>query len=252
MAKIFIKLKCNLPSLMFYNFQFCSVAQSCPTLCNPMDCSTPDFPVHHQLPGLAQTHVHWVGDAIKPSHPLLSPSPPTFNLSQHQGLFWWVSSSHEVVKVLQLQLQHESFQWIFRPDSFRMDWFDLLAVQGTLKTLLQHHNSKASILRRSAFFIVQLSQPYITTGKTIALTRQTFVSKVMSLLFFFVSAFYMLFRFVHLSPCLLSCSLVSCAGLFGGWVSEYNGRKGNGWDQYHSYYGIKAAFFASQSALGIP
>ena len=89
-----------------------SVAQSCPTLCNPMDCSTPGLLVHQQLPELAQTHVHWVGDAIQPSHPLLSPSPPAFNLSQHQGLFQWVRSSHQVAKVLEFQLQHQSFQRI--------------------------------------------------------------------------------------------------------------------------------------------
>ena len=93
-----------------------SVTQSCPTLCNPMDCTTAGLPVHHQLPESTQTHVHWVGDAIQPSHPLSSPSPPAFNLSQHQGLFLWVSSSHQVAKVLELQLQHQSFQWIFRAD----------------------------------------------------------------------------------------------------------------------------------------
>jgi len=92
------------------------VAQSCPTLCDPMDCSSPDFPVHHQLPELTQTHVHWIGDTIQPSHPLSAPSPPTFNLSQHQGLFQWVSSLHQVAKVLEFQLQHQSFQWIFRTD----------------------------------------------------------------------------------------------------------------------------------------
>ena len=157
--------------------------QSCLTLCDPMDCSTPGFPVHHQLPEFTQTHLHWVCDAIQPSHLLWSPSPPAFNLSQHQGLFKWVSSSHQVTKVLEFQLQHQSFQWIFRTDSFRMAWLDLLAVQGTLKSLLQHHSSKASILRCSAFFILQLSHPYMTTGKTIALTRRTFVDKAMSLLF---------------------------------------------------------------------
>ena len=94
--------------------QFRSVAQSCPTLCNPMDCSMPGFPVHHQLSAITQTHVHWVGDAIQPSHPLSAPSPPTFNHSQHQGLFQWVSSSHDVAKVLEFQLQHQPFQWIFR------------------------------------------------------------------------------------------------------------------------------------------
>ena len=96
--------------------QFSLVAQSCPTLCNPMNCSTPDFPVHHQLPESTQTHVHWLGDAIQPSHPLSSPSPPAFNLSQHQGLFKWVSSSHQVAKVLEFQLQHQSFQWTPRTD----------------------------------------------------------------------------------------------------------------------------------------
>ena len=93
-----------------------SVTQSCSTLCNPMDCSMPGFPVHHQLPELAQTHVHRVGDAIQPSHPLSSASPRTFNLSQHQSLFQWVSSSHQVAKLLEFQPQHQSFQCIFRTD----------------------------------------------------------------------------------------------------------------------------------------
>ena len=96
--------------------QFSSVAQSCPTFCDPMDRSTPGFPVHHQLPELTQTHVHRVSDAIDPSHPLSFPSPPAFNLSQHQGLFKWFSSSHQVAEVLEFQLQHQSFQWIFRTD----------------------------------------------------------------------------------------------------------------------------------------
>ena len=95
--------------------QFSSVAQSCPTLCDPMDCSMPGFSVHHQLLEFTQTHVHWDGDAIQTSH-LSSPSPPAFNLSQHQGLFQWVSSSHQVAKILEFQLQHQSFQWIFRID----------------------------------------------------------------------------------------------------------------------------------------
>ena len=95
---------------------FSSVAQSCLTLCNPMDHSTPGFPVHHQHLELAQTHVHWVGDVIQPPHPLSSPSPLAFNLSQHQDLFQWDSSSHQVAKVLEFQLQHQSFQWIFRID----------------------------------------------------------------------------------------------------------------------------------------
>ena len=99
-----------------YSVQFSSVAKSCLTLCDTMDCSTPGFPVHHQLWELTETHVHWVGNAIQPSHPLLSPSPPSFNLSQHQGLFQWVRSLHQVTKVLEFQLQHQSFQWIFRTD----------------------------------------------------------------------------------------------------------------------------------------
>ena len=152
-------------------------------LCDPMDCSTPGLLVHHQLLEFTQTHDHHVGGAIQPSHPLSSPSPPTFNLSQHQGLFQWVSSSRHVAKVLEFQSQYQSFQWIFRLISFRMDWLDLLAVQGTLKSLLQHHSSKASVLQHSAFFTVQLSHPYMTTGKTIALTRWTSFGKVISLLF---------------------------------------------------------------------
>ena len=163
--------------------QFSLVTQSCLTLCNPMDCSTPSLPVHHQFPEFTQSHVHWLHDAIQPSHPLSSPSPPNFNLCQHQGLFKWVSSSQQVAKVLEFQLQHQSLQWIFRTICFRMDWSDLLVVQGTLKSLLQHHSSKASILWCSAFFIVQLSHPYMTIRKTTALTRWTSVGKVMSLLF---------------------------------------------------------------------
>ena len=143
-----------------------------------MDCSTPGLPVHPQLPEFTQTLVHWVGDAIQPPHPLSSPSPPAFNLSWHQGLFKWVSSSYQVATVLEFQLQHQSGLI-----SFRMDWLDLLEVQETPQSLLQHHSSKASILWHSAFFIIQLSHPYITTGKTIALTRWKFVGKVVSLLF---------------------------------------------------------------------
>ena len=164
--------------------QFSSVqfTQSCQTLHDPMDCSTPGLPVHHQLPELTHTHVHWVGDAIQPPHPLLSPSPPTSNLSHHRVLSQWVTSSHQVAKILEFQLQHPSNEYsglIY----FRMYWLALLAVQGTLKNLLQHHNLKTLILWHSAFFIVQLSHPYMTTGKTIGLTRQTFVGKVMSLLY---------------------------------------------------------------------
>ena len=96
--------------------QFSSVTELCPALCYPTDCSMPGLPVHHQFPEFTQTHVRWAGDAIQPSHPLSSPSPPAFNLSQHQGLFKWVSSSHQVAKGLEFQLQHQSFQWIFRTD----------------------------------------------------------------------------------------------------------------------------------------
>ena len=183
------------------HIQFSSVIQSCPTLCSPMDCSTLGFPVHHQLPKPTQTHVNRDGDATQPCHPLLSPSPPAFNLSQHQGFFQWVSSSHQVEK-------HWSFSFSISPPSeysglisFRMDWMDLLAVQGTLKCFLQHHSSKASILRRSAFFIVQLSHPYMTTGKTIALTKWTFAGKVMSLLFSMLSR--LVIAFLLRSKCLL-------------------------------------------------
>ena len=158
-----------------------------------MDCSMPGFPVHHQLPELAQAHVHWAGDTVRPSHPLLSPSPPAFNLFQHQRLFQTVNSSISWPK-------YWSFSFSISPSnehsgliSFRMDWLDLLAVQGTLKSLLQHHSSKASILQHAAFFIVQLSHPYITTGKNIALTRWTFAGKVMSLLFNMLSRFVIAF-----------------------------------------------------------
>ena len=148
-----------------------------------MNHSMPGLPVHHQFPESTQTHVHWVGDAIQPSHSLSSPSPPVINLSQQQGLFQWVNSSHQVAKELAFQFQYQSFQWTARTDLLKMDWLDLLAVQGTLKSLLQHHSSKALILWHSAFFIVQLSHPYMTTGKTTALIRRTFVDKVVSLLF---------------------------------------------------------------------
>ena len=113
----------RLISCYFENFiliilfvQFSSVTQSCPTLCDPMNRSTPGLPIHHKLPEFTQTHVHWVSDAIQPCHPLSSPSPPALNLSQHQGLFKWVSSWHQMAKVLEFQLQHQSFQWTPRTD----------------------------------------------------------------------------------------------------------------------------------------
>ena len=147
-----------------------------------MNCSMAGLLVHHQLPEFTQTHAHWVGDAIQPSHPLSSPSPLAPNPSQHQGLFQWVSSSHEVVKVLDFQLQHQSFQWTPRTD---------LLADGLVGSPCSPRDSQESSLTQhfksinflcSAFFIVQLSYPYMTTGKTIALTRRTFVGKVMSLL----------------------------------------------------------------------
>ena len=162
--------------------QFSSAAQSCLTLSDPMNCSTPCLLVQHQLPEFTQTHVHCVGDDIQPSHPLSSPSPPALNFSQHQGL-----SNESTLRTM--WPTYWSFSFNISPSneypgliSFRMDWLDLLAVQGTLKGLLQHHSSKASVLLYSSFFIAQLSHPYMTTGKTIALTRWTFVGKVMSLL----------------------------------------------------------------------
>ena len=148
---------------------------------------------------LAQTPVHRVGDAIQPSYPLSPPSPPPFNLSQHQGLF-----SESVLRMR--WPKYWSFSFSISPFneyagliSFKMDWLDLLAVQGTLKSLLHHHSWKASILRCSAFLIVQLSHPYMTTRETVALTRWTFVGKVMSLLFIYL--------FIYLCLCFLICCL---------------------------------------------
>ena len=171
------------------SIQFSSVAQLCPTLCNPMNRSTPGLPVHHQLPESNQAHVHRVSDAISSNemvghlilhHPLLllPPIPPIIRVFSNEST------------LLMRWPKYWSFSLSISPSnehpgliSFRMDWLDLCAVQGTLKSLLQHHSSKASILQCSAFFIVQLSHPYMTTGKAIALTRRTFVDKVMSLLF---------------------------------------------------------------------
>ena len=145
-----------------------------------MNCSTPGLPVHHQLPEFTQTHIYWVSDAIQPSHPpllLLARIPPSIRVFYNESTLrmrwtkYW-SFSFSIIP----SKEHPGLI------TFRMDWLDLLAVQGTLKSLLQHHSSKASILRHSAFFTVQLSHPYMNTGKTIALTRQIFVGKVMSLL----------------------------------------------------------------------
>ena len=147
------------------------------TLCDPMNRSTPGLPVHHHLPEFTQTHVHQVSDTIQPSHPGSSPSPPAPNPFQHQRF------SNESALHMRWP-KYWSFSFSIIPSkehprliSFRMDWLNLLAVKGTLKSLLQHHSSKASILRHSAFFTVQLLYPYMTTGKTIALTRWTFLAK---------------------------------------------------------------------------
>ena len=160
-----------------------SVAQACPTFCDPMDCSMPGFPVPHQLPELIQNHIHWVSDAIQPFYrcrlllllPSIFPSISVFSNESALGIRW---------------PKYWSFSFNSSPSnehpgliSFRLDWLDLLAVQGTFKSLLQHHSSKASVLQCSAFFTVQLSHPYMTTEKTIALARWTFAGKVMSLLF---------------------------------------------------------------------
>ena len=142
---------------------------SCLTLWEPMNCSTPGISVLHYLLEFTQTHVYWVGNPIQPSHSLSPPFPPAFNLSQHQGIFQWVSFLHQMSK-------YWSFSFSISPSnqysgliSFRIDWFDLLAVQGTLKSLLPHHNLKASVLQHSAFFMVQFSHLFMTTVKIIAL-----------------------------------------------------------------------------------
>ena len=179
----------------------CSVNKSFSTLCDPMNCRIPGFPVLHYLLEFAQTHVYWVGDAIQASHPLLPPSPPALNLSQYQDLF-----SNESALCIRWP-KDWSFSFNISPSnehsgliSFRMGWLDLLAVQGTLKSLIQHHSSKASVLQCSAFFIVQLSHACITTGKIIALTRG-FVDKVMSLIFNMLSI--LVTTFLQRSKCLL-------------------------------------------------
>ena len=177
---------------------FSSVAQSCLT-CDPMDCSMPGFPVHHQIPKPIQTYAHHVGDANQPSHPLSAPS-PALNFSSigvfSNELVLWIKWPKYWSFSFSISLSNEYSGLI----SFRMDWLDLLAVQGTLKSFLQHHSSKALILC-SVCFIVQLSHPYMTIGKTIALTRWTFVGKVMSLLFNMLSR--LVIAFLPRSKCLL-------------------------------------------------
>ena len=175
--------------VLLYNYmnhssvQFSSVTQSCPTLCNPMGCRMPGF--HYQLPELAQIHVRRVGDVSQPSHPLSSPSSPVFSLSQHQGLLQWISSLHQVVKALELQLQHQSFQWIFRTD-FLEDW--LLwspcnprdSQESSPIPQFKSINSSVLIFLYSPTLTSIHEKPY---GKTVALTRWTFVDKVMSVFF---------------------------------------------------------------------
>ena len=162
---------CAFPFVHSKSFLLTSVksVQSHPTLCDPIDYSMPGFPVLHDLPESAQTHVHQASNAIQPSHPLLSPSPPTVSLSQHQAF-----SSESVVRIR--WPKYWSFGFSISPSneysgliSFKIDWLDLLAVQGTLKSILQYHSLKASVLQHSAVFMVQLN-PYMTTEKTIALT----------------------------------------------------------------------------------
>ena len=157
-----------------------------------MDCSMPGFSVHHQLPKLAQAHVHWVGDTIQPSHPLSAPFPPALDLSQHQGLFQWISSSHQVDKVLEFQLQHQSFQWILY--WFPLGWTGLISL---LSKWLSRIFSSTTVWKYQ-FFGAQLSlwsnsHFWLTTGKTIALTIETFVGKVLSLLFNPLSRFVIAF-----------------------------------------------------------
>ena len=178
-----------------------SVAQSCPTLCHPVTWGMPGLPVHHQLPEFTQTHVHRVDDAIQPSHSLsslllLPPIPPSIRVFSNESTlrmrwpkYWSFSFSISPSK------EHPGLI------SFRMDWLDLLAVQWALKSLLQHHSLKVSILWCSTFFTVQLSHQYMTTGKTIALTRRTFVGKVMSLLFNMLPR--LIITFLSRSKCLL-------------------------------------------------
>ena len=170
------------------------------TLCDPMDCNTPGLPVHHQFPEFTQTHVHWVSDAIQPFHPLrphLTPSIfPSIRVFSNESILcirWpkYCSISFSVSP----SNEHPGLI------SFRMDWLDRLAVQGTLKSLLQYHSSKVSVLRCSAFFIVQLSNPYMISGKTTALTRWIFVGKVMSLLLNMLSR--LVITFLPRSKCLL-------------------------------------------------
>ena len=186
-----IGVKCRILWIANCRYYCCSVAQSCPTLCNPINCSTSGLPVPHQLSMFDQVHVHCIGDAVWPSHPFMPFSPSALYLSQHQGLFQWVVCSHQMTEILDFSISPSNeYSGLI---SLKVDWFELLALQGTLRNLLQHHSSKASILHHSAFFMMQLSQPNVTTGKIIALTLSTFVSRAMSLLFNTLSRFVIAF-----------------------------------------------------------
>ena len=173
--------------LLWISSSCCSGTKQWLTLCDPMDCHVPEFPVLHYFHEFTQTHVHWVGDALQPSHPLSLPS------ITHRVFF---SES----TLPSRWRRYQSFSFRISPNneyseliSFRIDWFDLLAVQGTPKSFLQHHSSKASLLQCSAFYMAQLSHPYMTTWKTIALTIQNCISKVTSLLFNMLFRFFMVF-----------------------------------------------------------
>ena len=161
---------CLALKLFSYQYQFSSVSQTCPTLCDRLPCPSPTSGTYSNscLPS------QWCHPTISYSVFNLSLSPPIFNLSEHQGLFKWVSSSHQWPKYRSFSFNICPPNEYSGPISYRMDWLDLLVDQGTLKSLLQHYSSKTSILQWSAFFIIQLSHPYMTTGKTIALTRWTF------------------------------------------------------------------------------
>ena len=167
----------------------CLITKLCLTLSDPMACNTPGSFILHYLSDFAQAHVHWISDAIQPSYPLLFPSPPDLGLPQYRGLFQWVSSSHQVTKVLELQLHVSPSNEYSGSISFRIAWFDVLAVQGTFKSLLQHHSLKASILQCSSS-LWSNTYPYMTTGKTIALTVQPFVGYVLWCLCFLIYCLY--------------------------------------------------------------
>ena len=190
----------------------CSVTQSCPILCDPMDCSTPGLPVPHHLLEFAQHHVHCIGDAVQPSHPLTPSSPSAI-------IFPSIKDFSNESSVLIRQPEYWSFSFSNSPSnvysgliSLKIDWFDLLLVQVTFRILLQHHSSEAAILWHCAFFMVQLSQLYVTTGKTIPLTIRTFVGRVMCLLLNTLSRFWHHFP-AKISDCLLISWLQSPSGV---------------------------------------